>query len=409
MIIEISKKFLTDIKKMREKDWNEIVNDNDIQEKIKKLLIYESILQNESIIWKIVSNQFSGVYIPNLKKIVYFTQMLDLYGKSRSRNTFVSQNYITISKMAGENNSSILLAINPYNLGDVSPQTRSILKDIKELEILGVKIGKSIKYNPAIFTNLDSYLELKYNTKKRNKGNNSTYIDVSKNIITVYGNLYGASGCNTINVINVIHNLTGKNIDFYDISNQHHKDKYDTYLNNDYINIVDKEKMQNSLIQDLSINNDCKEFDEIVQRNQSLFKSNIFKKYSAFIENGVACCFICSHPINLIGAHIYRVSDIINDFKSGELSNKQAAHLITSGDNGFLLCPNQDKEFEKGEIIFSLELKEFIINKNKVEEKNYSYINNNLLNNFFIEDIKFSDEFIDNIKKHQIRTGYLIK
>lgn len=47
--------------------------------------------------------------------------------------------------------------------------------------------------------------------------------------------------------------------------------------------------------------------------------------------------------VNCETAHFYSCSDIIKDFNNILISYQHAAHLIISGDNGFLFCPNCHK------------------------------------------------------------------
>lgn len=144
-----------------------------------------------------------------------------------------------------------------------------------------------------------------------------------------------------------------------------------------------------------------------LKRNQSLFKKNIIEKYHNDKNVNLDLCFCCSYNIsnNLIAAHIYRVADILNDYKKNEINFKEAYNLLTSGENGFFLCPNHDKEFEKGQIIFDITQNKFIALEKNLSEKHYKQIINSLTISSFSSHDNFSSEFIGNIKKHIIRVS----
>ncbi|MDI4567832.1 MAG: hypothetical protein E7Y34_01985 [Mycoplasma sp.] len=95
--IYISKSFIKNTINLRLKDFKESLNENDIKEKIKKCLIQDELINtNDSINWINDDYKFQGIYIRENNIVVYFCQMLNKQNKTRSRNTYVSQNFMPI-------------------------------------------------------------------------------------------------------------------------------------------------------------------------------------------------------------------------------------------------------------------------------------------------------------------------
>lgn len=131
------------------------------------------------------------------------------------------------------------------------------------------------------------------------------------------------------------------------------------------------------------------EKDEYLRRRQDIFKRNIINKYN-IKDFDITKCFASDYKIsqNLIAAHIYRYADILDDCKNGLITIQQAKNYIISGDNGFLLSPNKDKEFEKGQIYFDLENKKFVPNRKVLAQEEYNYILRTLSDNSNFNNIE---------------------
>ncbi|WP_033161415.1 HNH endonuclease signature motif containing protein [[Mycoplasma] collis] len=132
-----------------------------------------------------------------------------------------------------------------------------------------------------------------------------------------------------------------------------------------------------------------------------MFIKNILKRYLKYNQINLHQCFACDYKIenNLIASHIYRFSDINHDLQNKKINKETAYNLAFSGENGFLLCPNHDKEFEKGMIIFDFNLKKFIVNTNNLSEFSFKEISKNLNSQNF-NLINFSNTFISNLNKY---------
>ncbi|WP_414617202.1 HNH endonuclease [Mycoplasmopsis felis] len=90
---------------------------------------------------------------------------------------------------------------------------------------------------------------------------------------------------------------------------------------------------------------------------------------------------------------------------NNEITYNDGIRNTTSGDNGFLLCPNHDKEFEKGHIYFDLNEFKFKVNQNyqnSFTHKQWMKLENNLINKFNKKDfpILVNNKFRRNIDKH---------
>lgn len=416
LTIEIPINFLKNLKRYRKKDFQENLTDNVVYEKIIKTLIYDKLItEDQKIEWKQIQNKFQGVLIKEFNKVVYFAQMLEFSGKTRSRNTYLSQNFNPIFKYAKERGYYLSISINPFDLLKNSfPITiPTIQKDLKTFVTLGVKLNHSINYKNTVFNNLEEYIIERNKLKERNKGNNSTYIKIfyDEKKICVYGRLDGASGVDTINACRIISKLADSenfHLEFYQLLTKFErlKDSLEIIRELGFL-IIDSEQKEIALQDDFQQGNYKDDYDQLLKRNQGLFIKNIIQKYIDVKDFNLHRCFCCNYIIesNFIAAHIYRYSDILKDFFNfSKLTISQAVHLMVSGENGFFFCPNHDKEYEKGMIIFDFEKKEFVPNKNLLSHDEFQQVQKNVYNQDF-KEVFYSEEFYLNIKQHLKRVG----
>lgn len=412
MIIKISNSLVNTIKKLRKNDWKQEVDISDIEIKIKNLLIEDEIInKNDKIKWEIIKEKFQGIYLTSngRKEVIHFAQMMTVEGKERSRNTYLSQNVVISQKIAKKKNAVLSISINPYDLHKTPPKANFIRNNIKDLSTTpGIKINKSLQYSnfktDLKDNSFEDFIERRIKTRNANKGNLSTLIQYDKetNKVIIFGRLDGANAPDTLNICKKIqeykHEYNFKTY-FYDVTpNGKPKNKWISQNITELVDYMEDQKnYEKRIIFDLK-NKDNK----ILQRNQPAFKANIIKKYIDVKGFDIHRCFACNYKIetNFIASHIYRYADILKDYKEGKISVKKAAHLIISGDNGFLLCPTQDKEFEKGQIYFDINNKQFVPNINKIKnEEELQEIKNNIRTNNF-SNVIFTKEFICNVEKH---------
>jgi len=419
MEIYISKNFIRILIQSYFKIYKKEITNLEIQNKLFDILTKDKIIEvNNSIDWKTDNESYQGIYIKDINHFVYFSQMLNIHGKANSRNTYIKQNASPIRMLAKEKGSTLSISINPFDIEGVPPSANSIKINMKELTTLGFKINPSLsKQEIQPYNNFNEYLRERDESKKKNSKNFSTFIKYfnQEEKIVVFGRLEGASGKDTLSVIEVISIiLKSKKIifQFCDISKVYNNsllkkiEKFNwKILDNNYFE-KEKEKNLKTFFETESLNTN--DFNEILKRNQVFFLRNIINKYINIKNHFINKCFICDYEIssNLISAHIYRVADIKKDYETGKINYERAASLLMSGDNGFLLCPNQDKEFEKGMIVFDLNSKKFIINKNKIPSKNNEiYIQNNINNKEWDKKV-ITDDFIHNINEHHKRIEF---
>lgn len=147
MLIEVSQSLVKTIKKYRFEDWNEIVTNEEIFNKINQILLFDGFPISEKNNFKIINFNFQGIVIHELKRIVHFCQMLDFNGKTRGRNTFLNQNFLSTFVFYKNNHESYSLSIslNPY---DIKNQMKKIplyiINCINELKTIGIIINKSL-------------------------------------------------------------------------------------------------------------------------------------------------------------------------------------------------------------------------------------------------------------------------
>ncbi len=399
---------------------NNNISNKNIEDKIKELLIREEKIHSDTKIhFRKINDKFQGIIIDdqNQKEIICFTQLLDQQNKPKSRNTFLSQNLQPIYNIADKykiKNKSV--SLNPFDISKKPKLPNFIKITLRQLiTIGGWKLNNNIvkldDFTP--FHTLKEFIETKTDIRKKNKGNDSTSIQWNDDkTITIYGRLDGANFSDTIETCKIIHHFLKTDnvkIYFYDISpfNSHSKLKkvknqlWDMNIEIGSTKITSKKYLEKNFQKDIDIK-------QLLPRDQDLFKSNIIKKY---IKNkiDISKCFASSYEIseNLIASHIHRVADIRNEFLNGKIDYKEAAHLLISGDNGFLLSPNKDKEFEKGQIYFDTKNKKFCPNKLMLNEQQYNNLFKSLQSQLDLSKLNMSDEFIKNNIKHQKRIELL--
>lgn len=367
------------------------------------------------------TKNYQGVVV-NDEFVVYFSQILDPNLKTKSRNTFIAQNFFSIYNLSKQLNLQIKVSLNPINLlvlrknnkNSFSPTADSIKTNMLEMNMLGVEFSKSLLLDSTVFgDNLESYLSIKNKMRKRNKNNDAMYISCGdSNTIDVYGTLDGAKWGNTFLSCALLKAKQKKwNIDYlnfvfykkYTYKQKSNKIKTLKVLN---YNIEDIAELTNNI----NVDKIAQENKDEIKRNQVVFRRNIEKEYNFKIE-----CFTCDYNMkfNLISSHIHRVKDIVEEYKSNKINKEQAKKEIIDGINGFLLCPNHDKEFEKGMIYFDLNNYTFKINEgnsNIISSKNHNIIETiqKRLKNKKIElsnlELK-KNQFEGYVAKHQERTN----
>jgi len=104
--------------------------------------------------------------------------------------------------------------------------------------------------------------------------------------------------------------------------------------------------------------------DVVAKRNAKLYHYNLLKKFKE------KKCYLCDCDIeNLIqGAHIYGVAEI----KKSSIKEEEKQQIIVDGDNGFWLCENHHKLFDRNLIYFRN--KDLIINKSLLSYNQIEYI-----------------------------------
>ncbi|MBD5423339.1 MAG: HNH endonuclease [Mycoplasma sp.] len=391
--IKVSNSYITNMIKLLG------VSKLEIFKKINELLYYEKIIPNPNMECEVIKEKFQGVVYEN--RVIYFASKLDDNGKIKSRNTYISQNFLSCFFISIKRNYKIYATINPFDFitnyyQNIYKLPDSIIFDIKMLYTLNVEISDLLleKQHLTPFNSIFNFINDKKIIRSKNSGNKSTYIRLENNNILIYGKTDGANLKRTILEIvtmNAIKSFDIDNIIFIPLNKKISDKNIKDYLKSKKILI---EYYFNELYENKTfLNNDVNQ----INRNQHLFYKNIILKYEKYID--VDKCFACNYNVseNLISSHIHRVVDIKKEFQDGKITKEKAMELIVSGDNGFLLCPNHDKEFEKGLIIFDQNEMEFLIN----DRYSYEYISGTLIKKYYSEheSIKTKD-FILNINKH---------
>lgn len=393
------------------------VNFEEFKKLINKILIYDKKIEDNTILeWEEINEGFFGIIINKFeedKEIIYFASKMKNPEKCKtfSRNTYIKQNFWPIFKIAKNKKIKKSISINPLDLNFNSPNTQSIILDLKCLKLIGFEINKSMNFidENINILNLEKFLILKNDISKQNKQNKPIYLEKKYNEISgkddilIFAKFDGVNKISTLLLIFTILYMD-KNLDLFLIPLNKGKiskrDKNFLPKNVKWFN-EDEDKIN---IKNILSSNETNEIKiQKLSRNQTLFKKNIINFYLKKNIN-LNKCFACNYNNyeNLISAHIHRVADIIKDFEMNKITKKTAEELLVSGENGFLLCPNSDKEFEKGQIIFNLD--KFIFEKNKNYYKEMINKENIFLS---IDNIKynfsknlFSDNVLENVKKH---------
>ena len=377
------------------------VSEDRIFSEIQKILIYEKFINiNNELCFKKIDDRFQGLVIDD--HLIYFASKLNSNNKTKSRNTFIAQNFSSCFFYANNKNLKIYLTVNPFDLDKniEAILSDSIKFDLKILSTLNVKISNKFGKIEQFFS-IKNFLELKNKIRNVNKGNKSTYIKLLNSDIYIYGKCDGANLKRTfIECIAAKKMNKEKRIYFIPlngIEKLNNNSNIKNYFQKNKIIILNDKQLYN----DININfNDLinSKNDDIIKRNQQLFYKKIILKYNEFIN--IDECFACNYNIseNLISSHIHRVTDIKREYLNKEIDKEKAIEKIISGDNGFLLCPNHDKEFEKGMIFFDYENMQFLSSS----KYSYKYITENLIKKIFPIELKTA-EFENNLIKHQRR------
>ncbi|MGZ9762948.1 hypothetical protein ACXYRO_01155 [Mycoplasma sp. 4013] len=410
----------------------------DLKRTILDELIYNKFINNISpnnINWIFEKKQYQGLFITNTNTLVYFSQKLNKKFKLKSRNAFIKQNSLPIIKLY-ENNpqfKNIYLCLNPLDWYFLKLKNQklyisnSVILDLEQLIYIDFKISYSfldfIDQNIKNKTeNLSRNLSLIQSIKQKqlsslkNKLNKPLIIEYQmiKNhiFIDVYGKFDGVNRQDTLLSCKIISKL----------SHQFEQKTLNLWLLNGdsvsmnikkYVTSLGFSFQYNTTVNEQTnkYNYDIDKTKQFLLRNQKFLRANIYKKYNNYINIGE--CFACDYNINenLITAHIYRHTDIQAEHQKNNISIDDAFNLTTSGDNRFLLCPNHDKEYEKGVIFFDPFSFAFKVNKHfflKHETKKINYVDSKLINKFnnlpknALSSI-FNTNFINNINKHITR------
>ncbi|SJZ47408.1 HNH endonuclease signature motif containing protein [Mycoplasmopsis verecunda] len=413
--ISVSVSYLKTTKKYFYNDQNKIISNQEIYKSIFKIIKVDKHLIDTTFNdceFKIINSRFYGIILDN-DEIILFTQMLSLDNKARSRNTYILQNFKPVMKQAKILNLIKSISLNPFDIGKPCPNADSILNSFRQLKTIGFQINESLNYYNEIdnYKDIDEIINLRSSLKSRNKGNNSTYIwkDNDNQAIYLYGKTDGANYADTLSLGLSLKNVNS-NYKYFYFFNLTDSDMNETKIKElseiGYIVVSQKANAYHEFEPIINDNN----ISIFLKRNQAVFKANIIKKYFNIFDNESKLhCFACSYPIeeNLIAAHIHRFSDIKYELQQNIISLDEAKENALSGENGLLLCPNHDKEFEKGLLIFDYNMNTFIPNNkiNELEETTI-FIETSLLPIDF-NKIDKTDLFLGNVKKHQKRVHYI--
>lgn len=422
----------------------------DLKNSIYSTLSMDKIIDTnfEDIEWQNIKDKMQGVVIDD-KQIVIFTPKLDIdqskkVFRSKGRNTFLLQNFIGCYRYSIKNKIDRLsYSINFNNIQDVNnPKydkskliTKSLLFNLRELNTLNVNINKSLQLfliNKPLnkFSNLNEFLDDKSETKNSsvNKKTLRWSLDNEDNIFYVYSKNNGATRGELLTFLLLITNFlndTKYKVKCVFLEENSSNDKDIEFFLGNKIELDNSNQNDVGSIEELSDTFEKTKPDsescKTLKREQEIFKNNIVKQYFNEEDFEIDRCFCCNYIIgeSLIRAHIHRFVDIKNEYIEKKLSKEEAISLNISGANGFLLCPNHDKMFERGEIIFDLNYldnktdKPFIVNqnnKNIQENKRVSeYIENSLEQHpKMFRSIVNDPIFISNVKKHCKRVNQKI-
>ncbi len=299
--------------------------------------------------------------------------------------------------------------------------------NINELNRVGINIQKIVQKK---IETIDEWQSEKLRIQNKNGSNKPSYLLENKESYIFYGKTFGANGRESIFILYFLALLAkkeNKKIYLYEVE-ENGTNAFESAMNPedrrfkkmlesygiiyylDSVSYVDNEKKD-------EINEKEKE-----ARNQAEFMRNLMIKYNAerdesgaikrnkkgnpIINNTIKKCYLCNCTIQklIIASHIQRVSDI----KKLGISFKQKRLKAVDGENGFWLCANHDKMFEYGIITFNEENGLLQINKENLDDFQRQFINS-ITNNTNVEEIHFTDELKEYLKKHNDRIKEEIK
>ncbi|MBN0919147.1 HNH endonuclease signature motif containing protein [[Mycoplasma] gypis] len=422
MNIVISQSLINALQKeTKNRNWN--YTKDDILKMIFLRLNEDKILLNEkyeNILWKISNEKFQGICLG--QSVVYFTQAMDFKTNTpKSRNTFFEQNFVSLYIKLKDKYKYFFVSLNPLDTAfeNIKFAKTIILYILISSKVLGLNINKSI--NDILHSKLNqnslqesnnqiSNFHLFQNTKikniLKNKNNSPSYITVNSYNKTIYfySKIDGANFARTyldILITNLLWDTLNKeNYEKIIILNTENKKLINKLT--DLLKTYDFEILLNGHWKNADFDNINYTKERKTLRNQALFLKNIIEKYG--VKNCLSC-FACDYPNynNLIKSHIHRVADIESEINQN-INVILNTEIINSGNNGFLLCPNHDREFENGSIFFDLKEMNFKVSK-MFYEKNKdiaTYIQKTLKNKSFLKNKE--KNFVYCVQKHTIRT-----
>jgi len=169
--------------------------------------------------------------------------------------------------------------------------------------------------------------------RKKNTGNNSTYITRNeKNTLQVFGKTYGASKYETTNLCLALSVVSETKVELYEIE--------EGGLTKLPANAKEAlESLGNVKIFTSNRNIEETQFEENNSLRSKIYIYNLFEKLG-----NKQCVFCqCNVPQIIQGAHIWSVADIKKEFN---LTKNEKLDLALNGDNGLWLCQNHHKLFD---------------------------------------------------------------
>ena len=128
------------------------VSEDRIFSEIQKILIYEKFINiNNELCFKKIDDRFQGLVIDD--HLIYFASKLNSNNKTKSRNTFIAQNFSSCFFYANNKNLKIYLTVNPFDLDKniEAILSDSIKFDLKILSTLNVKISNKFEKLNSFF------------------------------------------------------------------------------------------------------------------------------------------------------------------------------------------------------------------------------------------------------------------
>lgn len=182
--------------------------------------------------------------------------------------------------------------------------------------------------------------------RKRNTGNQSTYVTDEGERYHIYGKTFGANQKETTLLCVAIAAIADKEVQLYQIEDNASQtlSSQDIQALNRFVELYETKPFQ---VMDGSLQFDDGDSDVVRDRLRSpIFIYNLLEKYG-----GEKHCSLCECKIESIvqAAHIYPVSQIRrNDL----LNDEEKFKLAVDRDNGIWLCENHHKLFDRGFIWF---------------------------------------------------------